>query len=209
MTQEERQGRSRQRILAAALEEFGAAEYEAVTMDRICAGHNISKGMMYHYYSNKDELYLLCVEDTFRLLKDYIEAHARKPDGQNTLETIQNYVMLRKDFAEQHPQRRQIYETAAFHPPAHLAEAIDRLYTPLAQFDQAYVEDVVAHMPLRRGVKPENAVRMLTGIEYLARTAASRGINFPDGEAARVYLNEILDMALYGLLGRGPEAPQM
>ena len=58
MRQQERQERSRQLIAQAALEEFGSAGYDAVTMDGICAGHGISKGMMYHYYANKDELFL-------------------------------------------------------------------------------------------------------------------------------------------------------
>ena len=54
MTQKERQERSRRTILQAALGEFGAAGREAVTRDSICANHGISKGMMYHYYANKD-----------------------------------------------------------------------------------------------------------------------------------------------------------
>ena len=57
MTQKERQERSRQEIFRAAMEEFGTRGYEEVTMERICSGHGISKGMMYHYYSNKDELF--------------------------------------------------------------------------------------------------------------------------------------------------------
>lgn len=205
MTQEERQERSRQRILSAALEEFGAAEYAAVTMECICGKHHISKGLMYHYYANKDELYLLCVADTFRLLLDYVEHHARRPDGLNTLETIQDYVMLRKDFAELYPQRRRIFEAAVFHPPVHLAGAIDELHGPLTRFDRAYLQDVVAHMPLRPGVKPENVIRLLTGIEYLARSATRRGVTFSSPEAARACLDEVLDMALYGVLRRPPE----
>lgn len=73
------------------MEEYGSREYESVTMDCICANHNISKGMMYHYYSNKDELFLACVQDTFQALKDYIVENAEKPDGCNTLDTIRNF----------------------------------------------------------------------------------------------------------------------
>lgn len=62
MTQKERQERSRKEIYQAALEEFGTYGYDKVNMERICGNHGISKGMMYHYYSNKDELFLLCVD---------------------------------------------------------------------------------------------------------------------------------------------------
>ena len=69
MTQKERQERSRKEIYQAALEEFGTYGYDKVNMERICGNHGISKGMMYHYYSNKDELFLLCVERTFQELR--------------------------------------------------------------------------------------------------------------------------------------------
>lgn len=207
MTQEERQERSRQKIFSAAMAEFGSGEYETVTMDRICANHAISKGMMYHYYSSKDDLFLLCVEDTFRALKEYVETHAQKPDGQNTTETIRNFFMLREYFIELHPQCRRIFETALFHPPAHLAEEIERLHEPISDFNREYLRDVIAHMPLRQGIRPENAMQMLEGIEFLVRSSGRRGLKFQNINAAIAYLDELLDMALFGVLGQAPNAP--
>ena len=58
MKQKERQERSRQEILLAAMAEFGTHNYEDVTMEGICTAHGISKGMMYHYYANKDAVFL-------------------------------------------------------------------------------------------------------------------------------------------------------
>ena len=66
MKQQERQERSRREIFQAAMEEFGAHGYDKVSMENLCTRHGISKGMMYHYYSNKDELFLLCVQDVFQ-----------------------------------------------------------------------------------------------------------------------------------------------
>ena len=60
MTQQERKQRSKEKILAAAMAEFGTKDFDAVTMDGICFAHGISKGMMYHYVSGKDELFLQC-----------------------------------------------------------------------------------------------------------------------------------------------------
>ena len=55
MKQRERQERSKNGIIEAAFEEFAEKGYDAATMDGICL-HGISKGMLYHYFSNKDEL---------------------------------------------------------------------------------------------------------------------------------------------------------
>ena len=98
MTQKERQERSREEIYQAALEEFGTSGYDKVNMERICGNHGISKGMMYHYYSSKDALFLLCVERTFAELKDYVEQHAELLDGQDTLNDIREYFLIREHF---------------------------------------------------------------------------------------------------------------
>lgn len=206
MRQEERQERSRQRIFAAAMEEFGAGAYETVTMERICGNYHISKGLMYHYYSNKDELFLLCVEDTFRALKGYIEEHVQEPDSQNIRKTFQNYFMLRERFIGLYPQCRRIFETAVFHPPAHLAEEIDRLHEPIARFNQDYLKNVVAHMPLRQGIRPGSVIRMLESIEFLVRSSGRRGLKFRDADEVKAWLDEILDMALFGVLRQTPDA---
>ncbi len=200
MTQAERQERSRQRIFDAAMEEFAADEYDAVSMGRICSRHKISKGLMYHYYKSREELFLLCVEDTFRAMRDYILENARKPDGENTKETIRDFYMLRERFLRQNPQRRRVFETAFFHTPPNLAAEIEKLHEPIFQLDREFMRDVVAHMPLRSGVKAESVIGLLEGIGYLIRTAVGRGIRFKSFDEAADYLDETLDMALYGVL---------
>ena len=107
MTQKERQARSRHAIFLAALEEFSKNDYDTVTMDSICQGHGISKGMMYHYYSNKDELFLLCVKDTFQALKAQIERDAAELSGQSSFDSIKNYLLIREYFFSA-PSRAEI-----------------------------------------------------------------------------------------------------
>lgn len=200
MTQAERQERSSQRIFEAAMAEFSADEYETVSMGRICSRHRISKGLMYHYFKSKDELFLLCVEDSFRALGEYIRENAPKADGENTRETIRDFFMLREEFLRAEPQRRRILEAAVFHPPANLEAEIEKLHEPIFRLDQDYLRDVVAHMPLRDGVKAESVIRMMDGIGYLIRAAGRRGIRFEDLDEAVSYFDETLDMALYGVL---------
>ena len=124
MTQKERQDRSREEIYRAALEEFGALGYERVNMERICGQHGISKGMMYHYYSNKDELFLLCVERTFADLKAHVERDMGELAGQDIVDAIKNFFMIREYYFQLHPRQKVIFEEAMLHPPKHLIEKI-------------------------------------------------------------------------------------
>ena len=74
--------------------------------------------MMYHYYSNKDELFLRCVEDTFNALKEYVVQHKDRLNSPDIPERIRDYFMLREYFFQLDPKRKQIFETAMLHPPS-------------------------------------------------------------------------------------------
>ena len=106
MTQKERQERSRKEIFQAAMEEFGTNDYDQVTMESICTRHKISKGMMYHYYSGKDELFLQCVDAVFRNLKEYVEQKMPAAEQKDVFQAIKEFFVLREYFLAAGPGKR-------------------------------------------------------------------------------------------------------
>ena len=60
MKKEEKTEITKCKILAAAIQEFGANGYAAGSVNNICKT-GINKGLIYHNYKDKDELYLVCV----------------------------------------------------------------------------------------------------------------------------------------------------
>src|SRR5580692_2798564 len=50
-------GRSRERILSAALKEFAAKGFAGARVDVIARRANINKRMLYHYFGDKEELF--------------------------------------------------------------------------------------------------------------------------------------------------------
>lgn len=203
MTQKERQERSRKEIFQAAVEEFGREGYEKVTMERICSNHSISKGMMYHYYSGKDELFLLCVQKTFETLKNHIGQNIEALSGQHPFDAIRNYFLIRERFFELYPQYKRIFETAILSPPKHLAGEIQALHQPIMDMNWHFLGSVVARMSLRPGLSAEKATRYLQSIEPAFRSVIDR---YQADETTRDLhtmlesVQEILDMALFGIL---------
>lgn len=53
---------SRQRVLDAAIREFGHYGYRGASTNRICAESGLSKGLLFHYYKSKDRLFLAALE---------------------------------------------------------------------------------------------------------------------------------------------------
>lgn len=203
MTQKERQARSRGEILRAAMEEFGNRGYDQVTMERICTVHGISKGMMYHYYSNKDELFLLCVQATFQELTDHIRQGTEGLPAENTLEAIKGFFLLREEFFRTHPQQKTIFENAMVHPPKHLREQIQELRGPIREVNRQFLERVVAQAKLRPGLRPEQVARYLESMQDTFRGAVLRCQEESGKEDLHTMLElsgELLEMILFGVV---------
>ena len=71
MKREEKNQLTKRRILDRALKEFSEQGYGLSSINNVCSCDDISKGIIYHYFQTKDELYLACVEECFQRL-DFI-----------------------------------------------------------------------------------------------------------------------------------------
>lgn len=122
MNREEKNALSRQRILAAALEEFSHRGYEAASLSNVCAEKGISKGIIYHHFKDKAELYLLCVENCFTQVSAYLQEVAGTLSG-TAEEKLASYFDARLRFFALHPEYLGIFAEASFNPPAALTGA--------------------------------------------------------------------------------------
>ena len=211
MTQKERQERSKEEICQAAMEEFGSLGYDKVTMERICGNHGISKGMMYHYYSSKDELFLLCAERTFTDLKAHVERDMGELDGQAFLDAIKNFFMIREYYFQLHPKERMIFEEALLHPPKHLVEQIRELRGPIRELNLQFIRQLVKKMPLRPEVNPQMAARYLESVEYFFQSVMRNyqvGHTGTDLHTMFETAGEILDMVLFGIMRQSETGDQ-
>lgn len=93
MKQAEKNKRSRDMILTFAFTEFAEYGYAGSGINQICTKGNISKGLLYHYYSNKDALYIACVT---KLFQDMI-CFLREQINLDTL-TVEEYYSVRMQF---------------------------------------------------------------------------------------------------------------
>lgn len=211
MTQKERQERSRAEILQAAMEEFGQAGYEKTSMERLCTNHGISKGMMYHYYSHKDELFLLCVQKTFDVLKQYLEQNAEELSTREPLGAMRDYFLLRERFFDLYPQYKLIFETAMLYPPEHLSEQIQILHQAITDMNQRFLEEVISRMSLRPGLAPVSVTKYLQSIEPVLRSIVNRYHDIKPQNLHTVLetAQEILDMLFFGVLVRPEESDSL
>jgi len=123
MKQDEKSAQARQRILCAAMEEFSAKGYDGASLTAACTENGISKGIVYHHFKDKNELYLLCVEKCFDAVTTYLRTAAASFQG-SLEEQLRQYFDARLRFFAENPLYLGIFSSAVFQPPAELAAEI-------------------------------------------------------------------------------------
>lgn len=59
MKQSEKTKNTYNKILSSAIEEFGEKGYDNASLNTICSKYAISKGLIYHNFKNKDNLFFV------------------------------------------------------------------------------------------------------------------------------------------------------
>lgn len=128
MKREEKNALSKQRILAAAMQEFALKGYANASLNTVCSENGISKGIIYHYFKDKDELYLLCLHECFSALCEYL-TEVRSTLNGNVEECLEKYFDARLSFFVNHTQYWALFCDASLNPPSHLITEIKEVRT--------------------------------------------------------------------------------
>ena len=156
MNREEKNMLRRQQIINSAIAEFGINNYAEASLNAICRNGNISKGIIYHYFKDKDELYLVCVTECFNSLTTFLNSEMISLN--NVEQAIEKYLDLRQQFFKENPEFSNIFTNALLQPPKHLVEQIKVIKSELDKFNINFYEQVLKNVNLKRNVCREEAI---------------------------------------------------
>jgi AcrR family transcriptional regulator len=141
-------------ILAAAVREFAAKGYGGARIDAIAAQSRANKRMIYHYFSDKEGLYLAVLEQIY--------AGIRSAELRLNLRDLEPVPALHKlirftwDYFLQHSEFLSLLHTENLHKAKYLkrsARAVD-LNSPLIALISEILQRGVAKGQFRNGVDP-------------------------------------------------------
>ena len=193
MKQAEKNKKSRDHILAHAFAEFASSGYAGSSLNLICAHGGISKGLLYHYYASKDELYLACIQKLFSEMTQYLSGHIHLPEI-----TVTQYFDVRMRFFQQHPEHRQLFYDVLMYPPAHLAAQINECRAAFDELNNNALRCVLDKEKLTDRIPTEEAIRQFRAfVNFL-------GVYIREDSAsdAEQKASELLQTLLYGLIAR-------
>ena len=203
MKQEERKKASITKITSFAFEEFGNKTYAASSMEGICKKGHISKGLIYHYFANKDALFLHCVKIVFANLYAYLLKHRELYESGDIVKDMPQYFLLREKYFAKHPEEKNIFNITTMHCPKHLQKTVKDLRRPLIELNHEVLFNNRSNHPIRAGLKEEDVNRYLDIWEHFMRDFTELYIGDAKDDELHAFFKgagEILDMLLFGVL---------
>ena len=151
MKREEKNRLTQRKILEAALREFGAKGYEEASLNAVCQTGGVSKGIIYHYFADKDELFLSCARETFRAMAEGLSLDMQSaPPGID--DRLAYYFNARTRFFDRHPHYLRLFCSAVIQPPTHLRARLAACKQPLDRLNLSVLTQLLEQVNLREDV---------------------------------------------------------
>ncbi|MGI6214630.1 MAG: TetR/AcrR family transcriptional regulator [Christensenellales bacterium] len=157
MKRAEKNKQMKRRIMDSALKEFSNRGYGASSVNTISSAQGVSKGIIYHYFNTKDDLFLACVDECFRLLMRYLKNQMQKNKNETDI-SLESYFSARMAFFAEHPVYQRIFCEATMMPPAHLEKAIKERKKEFDELNILILKELLESLPLREQITKTDVI---------------------------------------------------
>jgi AcrR family transcriptional regulator len=185
--------KNRERILAAALEEFSRYGLGGARVDRIAARAGANKRMLYYYFGNKEALFLAVLESRYAHIRQ--AEHGLHLGDLNPAEGMRRLVAFTWNYYLKHPEFLTLLNSENLHRARHLRRSrqIAAMHSPLVATLRGLLARGVRRGQFRRGVDPVQLYISIAALgyfylsnRYTLSTIFERDLLAPRSKAARL-----------------------
>lgn len=114
----------REKIIQIAVSEFAGNGFRGANINVIAKKAGISIGSMYNYFSTKEDLFLTCMDEGYKLLEEAIGSVSL--DNKDLFGKLEELVRAAQRFARQYPEIHQLYLDATTEGLTDLSRQVSR-----------------------------------------------------------------------------------
>ncbi|MGN0443974.1 MAG: TetR/AcrR family transcriptional regulator [Acutalibacteraceae bacterium] len=188
---------TKEKILTAACEEFARFGFDGATVNQICQKHGISKGLVYHNFESKENLYLRCVE---KAADEFVSYMRQKTLGAD----FKLYMKERYSFFDAHPYYSRLIFSVVLTDNSDFSDKIKKAKEKFDEFNKSVYLNVIEKIKLRDGVSKQDVTEYYSLLQNILNGYLI-GIKSQENSFDSVFVNhekgleKILDFMLYGI----------
>jgi TetR/AcrR family transcriptional regulator len=199
-------------IIKVALEEFVQNGYEKASTDLITSRAGISKGILFHYFKSKKNLYLYLVHYAWDLLTEKSLESVQEIKSDDFFERIKEVVLLKQKVSIPYMLETQFLMDASTNPPVAVKEEMSILlkkhYETFHEdylLDHVFRKELIQKDKLREDISVDTVIKMTMFIieqmtnkyQLLYKNKQFDYFNNPDVMTQE--LNDYLKIVKYGV----------
>jgi AcrR family transcriptional regulator len=150
----------RERIINAAMEEFAKKGYKNASTNEIVKKANISKGLLFHYFGNKKDLFLFLYDYAWEvILKDfYSKINLKETD---IIKRLRQTILLRIELVKNHPDLDDFLMTTTVDDSIEIKKELDNKYKSVFQDSTKKLTEGVDTSGLKEGLDLRNVIEIM------------------------------------------------
>lgn len=189
----------KERILNVAIEEFAQNGYKATSTNVICKKANISKGLLYHYYNSKENIYITVVRHVIDTFKRNIAINI-KESNKKGIDYVEEYFDIKFKFFRENPLYSKIIVNLVIDNNIEKAMGLSTEYQ---NYNNDLIYDVIKNIGINPKFNKEKAFELIVMIGENLEKKHMKRINDIDKDIAieefRKDHKEMLEMVFEGI----------
>lgn len=184
-------------IMTAAAALFAKQGYKKTTVDEIVAGAGISKGLFYHYFKNKQDLYVHLYNSYVDILSNTILQKVDLSEADFFLR-LKQFAYIRLDFILKYPNLWQFLYSAYFESHTDVEPLIREKNNTLLKNAYSGSAAGIDWSKLKKGITPDKAIEIVTWLAEGFMRKISESGSIPNEEAINQF-DEYMECLKNGL----------
>ncbi|MEH7344194.1 TetR/AcrR family transcriptional regulator [Bacillus sp. JJ1532] len=154
-------------ILKVAIEEFVKNGFEKASTDTITSRAGISKGILFHYFKSKKNLYIYLVSYCVDLLTEITMEALRKVKSDDFFERVKEIFLLKHEIIAPFIQETLLITDALLNPPVAVSKEMQNIlnkhfetYQKEFMLEHIYLKELIHIDKLREGISVDTVINM-------------------------------------------------
>ncbi|MCP3867446.1 MAG: TetR/AcrR family transcriptional regulator [Gammaproteobacteria bacterium] len=192
---------TRERILEAATDEFAEKGFGSARVDAIALKAGANKRMLYHYYGNKEDLFVAVLEHAYQGIRNHEQAldlESLDPDS-----AMRELIRFTFGYFVDHPEFIRLLNNENLYGASHIKRSrrVLAMHTPLVDQLRQVLQQGEGSGVFRPGVDPIQLYITVAGLGYFYLSNAATlgtifGVDLTEEEALKMRLVHITEVIL-------------